>query len=87
MYYSLRKYKNDGTYNILTDISEHITLVEVINYLGNVNHAIIVVEYRIFDSKYKRALVLNRKLLDMICAPSVGKKEVARFKRVIYAVR
>ena len=40
--------------------------------LGNVNYAISVVGYWIFDSNYEKALVLNRASLDMICAPSVG---------------
>ena len=36
------------------------------NYLGNVNYAISVVGYWIFDSNYEKELVLNRELLDMI---------------------
>ena len=42
------------------------------DYLGNLNHAISVLGYWIFDSNYKRALVFNRESLDMICAPSVS---------------
>ena len=47
--------------------------------LGNVDHDISVVEYWIFESKYERALVLNREYLDMIFALSVGEKQVATF--------
>ena len=61
-----------GYFDILTDISEHIILVQLMDSLGNTNHAISVVGYWIFDYNYKRALVLNRESLDMICAPSVG---------------
>ena len=61
-----------GSYDILTDISEHVTLVQLMDYLGNVNHAISVVGYWIFDSNYKKALVLNRESLHMICARYVG---------------
>ena len=50
--------------------------------LENVNHAIIVVDNWIFDSKYERALVLNRASLDMICAPSVVKEQDAIFEKV-----
>ena len=57
------------------------------NSLGNVNHAISVVGYWIFDSNYKIALVLNRELLDMICAQSVGEEQVAVFETVFTAVR
>ena len=44
VHYILRKYKKKGSYDILTDISEQVTLVQLMDYLGNVNHAIIVVE-------------------------------------------
>ena len=56
-------------------------------YLGNLNRAISVVGYWIFDSHYKKALVLNRELLDMICASSVGEEQVADFGTVFTAVR
>ena len=59
MYYSLVKYKKKGSYDILKYISENVTLVQLMDFLGNVNHAIRVVEYWIFDSNYKKALVLN----------------------------
>ena len=66
------KYKNKGSYDILIDISENITLAQLTDYLGNVNHATSVFGYYIFDSNYKKELVLNRESLDMIFAPSVG---------------
>ena len=52
MYYRLIKYKNKGSYDILKDISEHVTLVQLMDYLVNVNHAISVVGYWIFDTNY-----------------------------------
>ena len=55
--------------------------------LRNVNHAISVVDSWIFDSNYERALVLNKASLDMICAPSVGEEQAAKFEKVYYAVR
>ena len=33
VYYSLRKYKKKGSYDILTDISEHVTLVKLMDSL------------------------------------------------------
>ena len=54
--------------------------------LGNVNHAISVLGYWIFDSNYKRSLVLNRESLDAICAPSVGEEQVAEFETVFTVV-
>ena len=44
----------------MTDISEHVTLFQLMDYLGNVNHAISVVGYWIFDSNHEKSLVLNR---------------------------
>ena len=54
--------------------------------LGNVNHAISVVGYWIFDSNYKKALVLNRESLDMICAPYVGEEQADKFELLFNAV-
>ena len=76
-----------GSYNILTDISEHFSLVQLMGYLGNLNHAISVAGYWIFESNYERALVLNREPLDMICAPSVGKEEVDTFETYFCSLR
>ena len=45
VYYSLRKYKKMGYFKIIANISEHVNLVQLMNYLGNVNHAISVVGY------------------------------------------
>ena len=50
VYYSLRRYKNMSSYDILIDISEHVTIFQLMGSLGNVNHDIIVVGYWIFDS-------------------------------------
>ena len=54
VHYSLVKYKKKGSYDILKDISENVTLVQLMDSLGNVNHAISVVGYWIFDSNYKK---------------------------------
>ena len=48
------------SYDIMTDMSEHVYLVKLMEYLGNVNHDISVVGYWIFDSNYEKSLVLNR---------------------------
>ena len=65
-------YTTRGFFDILTDISEHVTLVQLMYSLVNVNCAISVVGYWIFDSNYEKSLVLNRESLDIICAPYVG---------------
>ena len=55
--------------------------------LGNVKHVINVVGCWIFDSNYKKELVLNRESLDMICAPSVGEDQASKFETLFAAVR
>ena len=80
VHYKLIKYKKMGDYKIISDISANVTLVQLMDSLGNVNQAIIVVGSWIFDSNYERALVLNRASLDMICAPSVGEEQDAMFE-------
>ena len=55
--------------------------------LVNVNHDISVVGYWIFDSNYKKALVLNRASYAMICAPSFGEEQAAEFEIVFASVR
>ena len=87
MHYNLTKYKKKGSYNILKDMSENVTLVKLMDSLVNVNHAISVLRYCIFYAKYKKALVLNMASLDMICAPSVGEEQYAKFELVFTAVR
>ena len=87
VHYSLMKYKKKGEYDILENISANVTLVQLVDSLGNVNHAITVVGSWIFESNYERALVLNKESLDMICAPSIGEEQAARFENVYYAVR
>ena len=49
VFYSLRKYKQKGSYDILRDISKDITLVQLMYSLRYVNYAISVVGYWIFD--------------------------------------
>ena len=72
---------------ILEDISGNVTLVQLMDSLGNVNHAISVVVNCIFDSNYEKALILNRASLDMTCAPSVGEEQDAIIETVFTAVR
>ena len=87
VHYKLEKYRKKGEYDILKNISENVTLVQLMDSLGNVNHAISVVGSWTFDSNDERALVLNKESLDMICVPSIGEEQAARFEKVYYAVR
>ena len=76
-----------GSYDILTDISKNVTLIRLMDSLGDLNYAISVVGYWIFDSNYEKVLVLNRESLDMLFAPSDIEEEVSEFETVIYDLR
>ena len=52
VHYSLEKYKKKGEYEIFKNIGANVTLVQLMDSLGNVNHAISVVGSWIFDSTY-----------------------------------
>ena len=43
VHYSLRTYNKKGSYDILRDIRENVTLLRLMGSFGNVNHAISVV--------------------------------------------
>ena len=60
VYHSPVKYKKKGYGDILKDISKIFALAQFVDHLGNLNHAISVVGYWIFDSNYKKALVIIR---------------------------
>ena len=54
-------------------------MVQLLESIGNVNHAISIVGYWIFDSNYKKALFLTQESLDLICSTSIGEKQVVTF--------
>ena len=58
--YNLKKWKNKDNFYTLNEISENVTLVHLMETLGNVNHAISIVGYWIFGSNYEKALCLTR---------------------------
>ena len=64
--YSLKKLKNKGAFDIINYISENFTLFRLMDKLGNMNHAISIVGYCIFDYNYKQALCFTRESLDLI---------------------
>ena len=51
--------KNDA-FDILNEMSENFTLVQLMESLGNANHATSIVGHWIFDSNYKKALCLTQ---------------------------
>ena len=81
VHYKLIKYKKKGDYKILEDISANVTLVQLMDSLGNVNHAISVVGNWIFDLNYERALVLNRASLTWFLPHMLVKTKMLYLKK------
>ena len=75
-----------GQFEILHDISENVTLVLIMDSVGNVNHEVIIVGYWIFDSNFKKALPLTLDSLNLIISPSVVEEMFAVFKTVFHTV-
>ena len=59
-------WKKNDAFGILNDISECVTLVQLMESLGNMNHSISLVRNWIFDSNNKKALFLTHEPLDII---------------------
>ena len=64
-------WKNDDAFDILNHISEDLTLVQLMDSLGNANDYISIVGHWIFDSKYNKELFSTQELLDIIQSPSI----------------
>ena len=58
--YHLKIWKKNNDFDILNNIIEYVTMVQLMDSLGNVNNAISVVGYWIFDSNYEKALCLTQ---------------------------
>ena len=58
--YNIAIWNKNDAFEILSDISENVTLVELMDSLGNVNNDIIIVGNWIFDSNYTKALYLTQ---------------------------
>ena len=47
-----------GWFDIFNDFSDHVTLIQLIDTSGSINHAVIITISWIYDSNYKRVLPL-----------------------------
>ena len=85
--YNLTIWKKNDAFGILNDISEDVTLVQLMYLLRSVNLAISIVGHWIFDYNYEKSLCLTQESLDIICYPSIGEELISTFQSVFYAVR
>ena len=53
-------WRGNDAFDILNDISEHFTLVQLMDSLVNVNNDISIVGHWISDSNYKKSLFLHK---------------------------
>ena len=58
--YHLTIWKKNDAFDIPNDISEGITLVQLMDSIRNVNHAISIIGYWIFNSDYNKELYLTQ---------------------------
>ena len=58
--------ENQSDFDILNDISENVTLVQLIGALVNLNNSISIVGYWMFYYNYEQALCMTRESLDLI---------------------
>ena len=72
LHYNIKKWKKQGSFEIIRDISENVNLVQLVDTVGNVNNSVSIVGYWIFDSKHKKELPLATDSLKLICSPLVG---------------
>ena len=85
--YNLTTWRENDAFYILNDINENVTLVHLMDSIGNLNRDISIVGRWIFDSSYNKSLWLTQESLDLICSPSIGEEQVATFQSVFYAGR
>ena len=58
--YNMKVWHKNDDFDILKNISEYVILVQLMDSLGNVNHAISIVGCWIFDSNYEKNLCITR---------------------------
>ena len=80
--YNLTIWSKNDAFDILNNISENFSLVQLMDSLGNLNHDIIIVGNWIFDSNYKKALCLTQVSMDLIRSPSIGEELVSMFRSI-----
>ena len=57
--YKLEQWNREGNFGTINNISEHFTLVQIMDSIGNVNHAVSVVSKWIFDSNFRKSPAID----------------------------
>ena len=85
--YNLNICKKKRAFYIRNEISENISLMQLMDTLGNMNHAISILRSWVFHCYYEKSLFLEIESLNLIFSSSVGEEQVATFEAFFYAVR
>ena len=56
--YKTIKWKNQGSFDVLNDISDHMKFSQLMDLIGNANHTMSIVVKWIFYSNFKKYLLL-----------------------------
>ena len=64
--YNLNIWNQNYAFDILNDISEDVNLVQLMDSLGNLKHAISILGHWIFDSNYEKVFCFTQESLDII---------------------
>ena len=86
LHYNIKKWKKFQFY-ILRDISRNTIFVQLIVSVGNINNAVSILGYCIFDSNCKNSLLLALYLLNLICSPLEVEGTFSMFETVFQAFR
>ena len=85
--YKIKPWEKQGSFDILHGVSKNITLVQFMDTFRGVNHAVSIVVYLKFDSKYKNALPLTLYSFNLMGSPLVVEGIIVRFEIFFYAFR
>ena len=82
LHYNIKNGKKQDTFDILHDISDFFTLLQLMDIVGNVKKAVSIVEYWIFESNYQNELPLKIYSSNLLCSISVGEGLFSMFETV-----
>ena len=85
--YQSMPYKPGKTYDILNDISQFPTLVQLMDLRGNMQHCVTVAGKWIFNSNFPKAIPLTAKSLNDCCSEMEEKDDGNGFDYVHRAIR
>ena len=87
LHYNTRKWKIQVSFEIPHEISEIVTLVQLMDSVGNLNHSVSIVCYWVLGSNSKKGIPLTLYSSNLVCSTSEGRVMFAVFVALFHAVR